>query len=798
MRAALLLGTLALLVLLVRSGPWLSDKLAVYEHRTAVQDSLDAFIQLQMADKEIPGLSVSLISGQRVRLERGYGLADPLRGEPATEYTVYRVGALSQAFTTVAILERAERGLVQLDAPVDSYLPDFHPLNPFGHPITLRQLLSHQSGLPREPHVGHTFDPTQPTLAATVASLNDTRVVYPPETFTKYSNAAFAVAGYVLEYLQQKPYEQHLRAVLDRMDLKRTSFASRFDLRSKLARGHRWAYDGRPVQAPTYEPGAMPALSLYTTANDLGRFLRVLFAGGESPNGAILSPAAIEELATRQPATPRQETPYGLAFVVDDHDGERRIHIDDSFQGFTARLDALPDRKAGIAVTANIANANAILERIADYAFALLRAEQAGEPLPPVPTVRPIPLPVRDRYVGRYVGPTGEVTISEMAGEVYACQDIRRTRLRLAGQKDTLIADDRHTFGAPLFLLPNGSLHFGADVYTRREPAPPVLVDADLLAYVGIYGNEEHALFVLERDGQLVTLLDWIRFFTLTRAGTPDTFAFPDEGMFGGESAYFDRDSVGLVRRVTLANMTFERLADPSYPVPSSPLPARTPSSDATSVNVPPRTAGPARTPTLVDITLVDPLLYLDIRYATEDNIFGQAYYDEPRALLEKPVSDALFRVQEAIRPRGYGLIVYDAYRPWHHTRAMWEATPDSLRHFFDPPSRGGHPNRGCAVSLNLYDLDTGLPLAMPTAFDALVPEAAAGFPIIDSRLRWNRDYLRYAMEREGFAVHPFKWWLFEHRTCPDYPVLDESFADIDRYLYRDESPPADFFTIDP
>src|SRR5437870_5628290 len=84
-------------------------------------------------------------------------------------------------------------------APRQDYLADFHPHNPFGKPITLRQLMSHRSGLVREPAVGHYFDPNEPSVAATVESLKPTTLVYAPGTHTKYSNAGITVVGYVLE-----------------------------------------------------------------------------------------------------------------------------------------------------------------------------------------------------------------------------------------------------------------------------------------------------------------------------------------------------------------------------------------------------------------------------------------------------------------------------------------------------------------------------------------------------------------------------------------------------------------------
>jgi CubicO group peptidase (beta-lactamase class C family) len=162
---------------------------------TDVIETLRPFIQQQMAEKELPALSIAIIDDQQIVWAQGFGMADPKSKTPASTDTVYRIGSVSKLFTDIAIMQLVERGELNLDKPVTDYLSDFHPKNPFGTPITLRQLMSHRSGLLREPPVGNYFETSQPTLAATVQSLNNTELVFAPNTHTKYSNAAIAVVG---------------------------------------------------------------------------------------------------------------------------------------------------------------------------------------------------------------------------------------------------------------------------------------------------------------------------------------------------------------------------------------------------------------------------------------------------------------------------------------------------------------------------------------------------------------------------------------------------------------------------
>src|SRR5262249_53564068 len=151
-----------------------------------------------------------------------------------------------------AVMRLVEQGKLNIDAPVTDYLPDFRPQNPFDKPITLRHLMAHQSGLVREPPIGHYFDPTAPSLAATIESLNRTTLVLPPGAKTKYSNAAIAVVGYVLERTQKQPFAEYLRTnVLEPLGMKRSGFVPTPELTKDLARALMWTYHGREFPAPT-------------------------------------------------------------------------------------------------------------------------------------------------------------------------------------------------------------------------------------------------------------------------------------------------------------------------------------------------------------------------------------------------------------------------------------------------------------------------------------------------------------------------------------------------------------------
>jgi serine beta-lactamase-like protein LACTB len=193
----------------------------------------------------------------------------------------------------------------------------------------------------------------------------------------------------------------------------------------------------------------------------------------------------------------------------------------------------------------------------------------------------------------------------------------------------------------------------------------------------------------------------------------------------------------------------------------------------------PPDEAGDFRTPDLVDLATVSPTLKFDIRYATTNNFLGTPFYTSDRAFLQKPAAEALGRVHAKLKDQGYGLLVFDAYRPWHVTKMFWDATPPKFRGFVADPDKGSRHNRGCAVDLTLYDLKTGKPVEMPSGYDEFSDRAYPDYPAGTTRQRWHRDLLRAAMEGEGFTVYEAEWWHFDYKDWKQYPILNLRFEEL-------------------
>jgi CubicO group peptidase (beta-lactamase class C family)/D-alanyl-D-alanine dipeptidase len=742
---------------------------------------LDAFVAHEVADKQLPALSLALVDDQHTVWAKGYGLADPSTGTPATAETTFRVGSVSKLFTDLAIMQLVEQGRLDLDAPVTRYLPEFKPRNPFGGKITLRQLMSHRAGLVREPPVGHYFDPAEPSVEQTVASLNETELVYAPESRTKYSNAGITVAGYVLERAQGVPFAQYLKqAVLEPLGLRQSSFAPTPGITNSLATAYMWTVDGRTNLAPTFQLGISPAGSLYTTVSDLARFLSVLFAGGQGPAGALVKPSTLELMWTPQFARPGQKDGFGIGFHIYELEGHRAVGHDGAIYGFATTLNALPGEKLGAVAVTTMDCANAVTDRIVEAALKALLAVKAGKPVPRPETTEPVSPEAARRAVGRYTDGARSFDLTESNGALSMFADRGGFQSPLKSLAGTLVTDGRLNYGQR-FTLRDGLLIQGTNTYRRvpRSSAPPPPPPPGWAGLIGEYGWDHDILYILERDGKLWALIEWFFAYPLERV-SEDVFRFPAYGLYDGERLIFTRDARGRATAVQAANVMFKRRAvEPEQGTGQLRIQPLRPVSrlleEARSAR-PPEEKGDFRRPDLVELTRPDPTIKLEIRYATTNNFLGSVFYAAPRAFMQRPAAEALVRAHHRLREQGYGLLIYDAYRPWFVTKVFWDATPADKKWMVANPAEGSKHNRGAAVDLSLYDLKTGAPVPMVSTYDESTDRAFADYPGGESVQRWHRRLLRDAMEAEGFSLEPVEWWHFNYRDWPKYPIGNVAF----------------------
>ncbi|HZS61874.1 MAG TPA: serine hydrolase [Gemmatimonadaceae bacterium] len=747
--------------------------------------ALEPFIQRELAEKDIPALSIALVDDQKIVWARGFGIANPKDSSKASAATIYRVGSVSKLFTDIGVMRLVERGALDLDAPIERYLPDFAPHNPFRGQVSLRELMAHRAGLPLEAPVGSYVDSTTPSLAATVASLNEARLVYQPGAHTKYSNASAATAGYVIERTQNTPFDQWMeREVLIPFGLRHSGFTLTPDMVPLLAAGTMWTYEGRRFPAPTFPIGESPAIGLYSSVTDLSRFISSLFVWGRGPHGPALAPGSLAEMWRPQYDTTVDGVRYGLGFAVSSLDGHRRVGHAGAVYGFATDLALLPEDRLGVVVICTLDGTGPVVSRIADTALRLMLAHRAAKPLETPPDFAAVPPQTAARLEGWYhaeSSPTKAIFLEAQAGKLYARSARGGQRLMLrAMPSDTLITDDRLGFGDRVYPLGYGVV-VNRDTLWRAEVPQPTGINARWAGLIGEYGWDYNSLIILERGGRLMALVDWFQEYPLTEVG-PDQYAFPEWGLYDGEHVAFIRTANGKATTAVAGGVSYDRRAlgpDDGSQFRITPVRPIDELRKAALAAQPPAESGSFNPTDLVDVTSLDSTIKLDIRYATSNNFLGVPVYTEAKAYLQRPAAEALVRVNRILRRQGYGLLIHDAYRPWHVTKLFWDATPPEGKIFVADPSQGSNHNRGTAVDLTMFDTTSGKEVQMPGGYDEMSDRSYAYYPGGTSLQRWRRDFLRRLMEQQGFHVYEAEWWHFDFGDPKKFKIGNVDFEHL-------------------
>ncbi|ACF13903.1 peptidase M15D vanX D-ala-D-ala dipeptidase [Chloroherpeton thalassium ATCC 35110] len=180
----------------------------------------------------------------------------------------------------------------------------------------------------------------------------------------------------------------------------------------------------------------------------------------------------------------------------------------------------------------------------------------------------------------------------------------------------------------------------------------------------------------------------------------------------------------------------------------------------------------------LVDVQKINPYIFVDMRYATKNNFTGEKIYSAARCLLRPKVAKRLSRVAKRLRHKGYGVKVWDAFRPKSAQEKLWNATPPKLRRYVANPKKGSKHTRGVAVDVTLTDT-LGRELQMPTPFDTFNIRARSNYENLPKKAIRNRTILHDAMKAEGFLSVSGEWWHFHDAEWRCYPLLDLNFQDV-------------------
>jgi CubicO group peptidase (beta-lactamase class C family) len=366
---------------------------------------VDARLAAEQRDQGVPGLSAGIVADQQLLWARGYGHAVLAPARRAGPETVYRVGSVTKLVTAAMLMQLRDAGRLHLDDPITAYLPEFRLRSRFADhgPPTLRQLVTHTAGLPREAPLDYGDTNTIPPIGVLLASLRDTDLSLAPLTEFKYSNLGVAVLAHALERIAGRPYVEYVAEhVLGPLGMAHSGFDRTLTeaVRERLAQGYYSAPDAPPTPAPYLEPGGMNATGgLYTTVEDVAKFIMLQFRDAPAGGDQILRGATLREMRAPCFLDDDWQGGTGIAWRLGRLGAHPFVRHGGNLDGYHADVSLLPRLRLGVAVFANGgintgALSRAALEVLAPVA-ARRRDRQEAAQLPAAPADC-------ERYVGRY------------------------------------------------------------------------------------------------------------------------------------------------------------------------------------------------------------------------------------------------------------------------------------------------------------------------------------------------------------------------------------------------------------
>ena len=360
---------------------------------SAVQSQLENYIQHEMARFKLAGLSIALVDDQKIVWARGFGWADAAARIPAGPDTRYRVGSISKLFTDTAAMQLVAEDRLNLDAPVQDTLPWFKIGSawPDEKPITLRQLMAHHSGLPRDIWSGENMKEApspQHDFRAVLHTLAETQVDAPPERVFSYSNIGINVVGAMVEVASKQPFEQRIQeSVLTPLGMPGAQFSAAVPTDATMARAY---FKGKAESEPAMRD--VPAGGMTASVTDLARFLMMQFSEGHNREGSVVLPAA-QQAAMLQPQYSdlplNADLRIGLGWMLSTfgpntvRGGGPVAHHGGTVFYFRSQLMMLPERKLGVVVLSNDGAADVVVHGVARRALALLLEARHGIRQPP-------------------------------------------------------------------------------------------------------------------------------------------------------------------------------------------------------------------------------------------------------------------------------------------------------------------------------------------------------------------------------------------------------------------------------
>ena len=328
-------------------------------------DLLDIWLESEVGYKRFPGLTIAVVHDQDVIWSNGYGFANIEDQIPARPDTIFSICSISKLFTSTSIMQLRDAGKLQLDDPLSKYLPwfDIKPVDPDAPPITIRSVMRHSSGLPRESAQPYNGEPDLPweDLADIKKYLPGQETLYPPDVYFQYSNFGMSLLGQVVAEISGQTYEEYITEhILKPLGMSDTTpFLPEDQYGLRLAIGYsRWEREGDRVRLPFFQAkGATPAAGLASTALDLAKFASWQFRALDNKDSSVLSGYTLKEMHRVSWVDWDRTTMWGLGFINWRNKDVTFVGHSGGCPGYRTQVALSPKDKIAIVCMINAADA---------------------------------------------------------------------------------------------------------------------------------------------------------------------------------------------------------------------------------------------------------------------------------------------------------------------------------------------------------------------------------------------------------------------------------------------------------
>ncbi|MFC1619088.1 serine hydrolase domain-containing protein [Candidatus Neomarinimicrobiota bacterium] len=369
---------------------------------------LDVWIEEQRAYREIPGVSIGIVHNQELIWSKGYGFRDMDAQIPATPATMYRIASITKLFTATAIMQLRDTGKLRLDDPVSNYLPWFNVQSEFTDdpPITIRNLLTHTAGIPREAAFPYWTDHEFPTREEMIEALPTQDAVFAPSTTYKYSNLGMSILGEVVTNVSGKPWKDYVQEnILEPLGMNSTKTVPATKDLDRMATAYmRLMPDGTRDIFEYYETnGIAPAANIASTVEDLARFASLQFRDQPAGGSQVLQGSTLREMHRPHWVYPSWTGGRGLGFGISRRNGKTTVSHGGWLGGNRSHLLLIPDEKIAVIVMVNADDAS-------PYFFSYEAYDVVGPAIVEATAVKSEKKktdPSWKKYIGDYVDPWG-------------------------------------------------------------------------------------------------------------------------------------------------------------------------------------------------------------------------------------------------------------------------------------------------------------------------------------------------------------------------------------------------------